>query len=109
MADVGMTQSVTRTRMRSGYPAESVDQPLRHSHTSAPAEVAAGVGRITAGDCRLEALFNRIGPSVLLVHSAGGGSGFAVAQTVPDLVERIVAVEPVGALTDSANRGGDGW
>ncbi len=48
----------------------------------------------------LEALLNRVGPSVLLVHSAGGGSGFAVAQTVPDLVERIIAVEPVGAPTD---------
>ncbi|WP_233562800.1 hypothetical protein [Haloarcula sp. Atlit-120R] len=58
----------------------------------------------------LEALLNRIGPSVLLVHSAGGGSGFAVAQTVPDLVERIVAVEPVGAPTDPqtvAEMGGD--
>ncbi|GAB6862546.1 hypothetical protein JCM17092_26350 [Haloplanus litoreus] len=58
----------------------------------------------------LEALLNRVGPSVLLVHSAGGGSGFAVAQTVPDLVERIVAVEPVGAPTDPqtvAEMGGD--
>ena len=58
----------------------------------------------------LEALLNRVGPAVLLVHSAGGGSGFAVAQTVPDLVERIVAVEPVGAPTDPqtvAEMGGD--
>jgi pimeloyl-ACP methyl ester carboxylesterase len=58
----------------------------------------------------LEALLNRIGPSVLLVHSAGGGSGFAVAQTVPDLVEQIVAIEPVGAPTDPqtvAEMGGD--
>ncbi|WEL27456.1 High potential iron-sulfur protein, Hipip family (plasmid) [Haloferax volcanii] len=58
----------------------------------------------------LETLLNRVGPAVLLVHSAGGGSGFAVAQTVPDLVERIVAVEPVGAPTDPqtvADMGGD--
>ncbi|RZV12624.1 hypothetical protein BDK88_0042 [Natrinema hispanicum] len=58
----------------------------------------------------LEALLNRVGPAVLLVHSAGGGSGFAVAQTVPNLVERIVAVEPVGAPTDPqtvAEMGGD--
>lgn len=48
----------------------------------------------------LEALLNRVGPAVLLVHSAGGGSGFAVAQAVPDLVDGIVAVEPVGAPTD---------
>ncbi len=58
----------------------------------------------------LEALLNRVGPAVLLVHSAGGSSGFTVAQTVPDLVERIVVVEPVGAPTDPqtvAEMGGD--
>lgn len=47
---------------------------------------------------------------MLLVHSAGGASGFAVAQAVPDLVERIVAIEPVGAPTDPrtvADMGGD--
>ncbi len=58
----------------------------------------------------LEALLDRVGPAVLLVHSAGGSSGFAVAQTVPDLVQRIVAVEPVGAPTDPqtvAEMGGD--
>jgi len=58
----------------------------------------------------LEALLNRVGPAVLLVHSAGGSSGFTVAQAAPDLVERIVAVEPVGAPTDPqtvAEMGGD--
>ena len=58
----------------------------------------------------LEALLNRVGPAVLLVHSAGGSSGFTVAQAMPDLVERIVAVEPVGAPTDPqtvAEMGGD--
>ncbi|TKX81281.1 hypothetical protein EXE53_06070 [Halorubrum sp. SD626R] len=94
------------------YPVESVDQLV----ASFPAYVSTGGG---GGGSRfaspqetaaLKALLNRIGPSVLLVHSAGGGSGFAVAQTVPDLVERIVAVEPVGAPTDPqivAEMGGD--
>jgi len=95
------------------YPVESVDQLV----ASFPAYVSTGGGG--GGGSRfaspqetaaLEALLNRVGPSVLLVHSAGGGSGFAVAQTVPDLVERIVAVEPVGAPTDPqtvAEMGGD--
>ena len=48
----------------------------------------------------LETLLDRVGPAVLLVHSAAGGSGFAVAQSVPELVDRIVAVEPVGCPTD---------
>ncbi|RXK52060.1 hypothetical protein EAF64_03415 [Halorientalis pallida] len=46
----------------------------------------------------------------MLVHSAGGATGFAVAQSVPDRVDAIVAVEPVGAPTDAgtvAEMGGD--
>ncbi|MGM0389430.1 alpha/beta hydrolase family protein [Natrinema limicola] len=95
------------------YPVESVDQLV----ASFPAYVSTGGGgggrsRFASPQetAALEALLNRVGPSVLLVHSAGGGSGFAVAQAVPDLVERIVAVEPVGAPTDPqtvAEMGGD--
>jgi pimeloyl-ACP methyl ester carboxylesterase len=58
----------------------------------------------------LEALLERIGSATLLVHSAGGATGFAVARSVPDRVEAIVAVEPVGAPTDPgtvAEMGGD--
>ncbi len=95
------------------YPVESVDQLV----ASFPAYVSSGGGG--GGGSRfaspletaaLEALLNRVGPAVLLVHSAGGSSGFTVAQAVPDLVERIVAVEPVGAPTDPqtvAEMGGD--
>jgi pimeloyl-ACP methyl ester carboxylesterase len=35
-----------------------------------------------------------------VVHSAGGPAGFAVARSVPDLVEAVVAVEPVGCPTE---------
>ena len=58
----------------------------------------------------LESLLERVGPATLVVHSAGGASGFAVARTVPTLVDRLVAVEPVGAPTDEdvvAEMGGD--
>jgi len=111
MADVGFGPEVGDPYEDVRYPVESVDQLV----ASFPAYVSTGGGggsRFASPQetAALEALFNRIGPSVLLVHSAGGGSGFAVAQTVPDLVERIVAVEPVGAPTDPptvAEMGGD--
>ena len=94
------------------YPVESVDQLVASFPAYVSTSGGGGGSRFASPQetAALEALLNRIGPSVLLVHSAGGGSGFAVAQTVPDLVERIVAVEPVGAPTDPqivAEMGGD--
>lgn len=41
-------------------------------------------------------LLDRIGPSVLVTHSAGGPFGWLVADARPDLVKAIVAVEPAG-------------
>jgi pimeloyl-ACP methyl ester carboxylesterase len=42
------------------------------------------------------ALLEKIGPALLLTHSASGLDGFRVAAQRPDLVEAIVTVEPVG-------------
>ncbi|MCX7676054.1 MAG: alpha/beta fold hydrolase, partial [Alteraurantiacibacter sp.] len=41
-------------------------------------------------------LLDRIGPAVLLTHSAGGPVGWLMADARPDLVRAIVAVEPLG-------------
>ena len=72
----------------------------------------AGGGRFASAreTAALEALLERVESATLLVHSAGGATGFAVARSVPDRVEAIVAVEPVGAPTDPgavAEMGGD--
>jgi len=74
MADVGFGPEVGDPYEDVRYPVESVDQLVASLHTSAPAEVAAGRFASPQETAALEALFNRIGPSVLLVHSAGGGS-----------------------------------
>jgi pimeloyl-ACP methyl ester carboxylesterase len=49
----------------------------------------------------LLALLEEVGPATVVVHSAGGATGFEAATRRPELVEEIVAVEPVGCPTDS--------
>jgi pimeloyl-ACP methyl ester carboxylesterase len=44
----------------------------------------------------LEALLDRIGPSIVLVHSQSGQYGWPLAQARPALVKAIVAAEPSG-------------
>jgi len=41
-------------------------------------------------------LLDRIGPSVLLTHSFGGGFGWLALSERPSLVKALVAVEPAG-------------
>ena len=41
-------------------------------------------------------LFERIGPAVLITHSAGGPFGWLVADARPDLVRALVSVEGIG-------------
>lgn len=45
---------------------------------------------------RLAALLDRIGPAVVMTHSASGPDGWLLADRRPDLVEAIVTVEPMG-------------
>ncbi|HEY6199337.1 MAG TPA: alpha/beta hydrolase [Candidatus Binatia bacterium] len=44
----------------------------------------------------LVALLDKIGPSILLVHSQAGAFGWPVADTRPDRVKAILAIEPNG-------------
>jgi pimeloyl-ACP methyl ester carboxylesterase len=44
----------------------------------------------------LIALFEKIGPGILLVHSQAGAFGWPVADARPDLVKAILAIEPSG-------------
>lgn len=45
---------------------------------------------------RMAALLDRIGPAILLTHSASGPDGWLVADRRPHLVKAIAAIEPMG-------------
>ena len=59
---------------------------------------------------RLARLLDRIGPSVLLTHSASGPSGWLAADRRPGLVKAIVSIEPMGPpFADIPNIGPLHW
>lgn len=59
---------------------------------------------------RLARLLDRIGPAILLTHSASGPSGWLVADRRPGLVSAIVAIEPMGPpFADIPNIGPLRW
>jgi pimeloyl-ACP methyl ester carboxylesterase len=45
---------------------------------------------------RLAALLDRIGPAIIVTHSASGPDGWLLADRRPELVAAIVAIEPMG-------------
>lgn len=59
---------------------------------------------------RLARLVDRIGPAILLTHSASGPVGWLVADRRPGLVAGIVAIEPMGPpFADIPNIGSLAW
>ena len=59
---------------------------------------------------RLARLLDRIGPAVLLTHSASGPVGWLVADRRPGLVKAVVAIEPMGPpFADIPNIGPLSW
>lgn len=45
---------------------------------------------------RVARLLDRIGPAILVTHSAGGPAGWLAADARPDRVKALVAIEPMG-------------
>ncbi len=59
---------------------------------------------------RLARLLDRIGPAIIVTHSASGSDGWLVADRRPGLVAAIVTVEPMGpAFADTPNIGALSW
>jgi pimeloyl-ACP methyl ester carboxylesterase len=49
----------------------------------------------------LAELLDRIGPAIVVTHSAGGASGWLAVSARPNLVKAVLAIEPVMGLTDT--------
>ena len=59
---------------------------------------------------RLADLLDRIGPAIIMTHSASGSDGWLVADRRPGQVVAIVSVEPMGpAFADTPNIGALDW
>ncbi len=72
-----------------------------------PADLAASQ-RMDAD--RLAALLDRIGPAIIVTHSASGSDSWLVADRRPALVKAIVTVEPMRpAFADTPNIGALDW
>lgn len=50
----------------------------------------------------LAELLDRIGPAIMVTHSAGGPSGWLALAARPDLVKGVLAIEPNGITPESA-------
>ena len=72
--------------------------------------IASGLRSEELNDPALVALLERTGPAILLTHSQSGAFGWKVADSRPDLVRALVAVEPNGPpFRDPAFHGGADW
>ena len=88
----------------SGDDARHTQWPFPPEDEGAMDEFIAGYGPLpadlelseTLDADRVAALLDRVGPAVLLTHSASGPDGWLVADRRPALVKAIVAVAPMG-------------
>ncbi len=90
------------------FPADPLDKhtqwPFAPDDAEAMDQFIAGYGPLPADltqsedmDAdRLARLLDRIGPAILLTHSASGPGGWLAADRRPGLVRAIVSVEPMG-------------
>jgi pimeloyl-ACP methyl ester carboxylesterase len=91
---------------RAGYAAYVVDEPARvpgppidraeRSSAATAAEPAILPG-LEVQPSVLVALLERVGPAILIVHTASAKTGLETARQRPDLVKSLIAIEPLGA------------
>ena len=75
----------------------TADDPVMQQFIASNGPMAADSATAQALDgARLAELLDRIGPAILITHSAGGPAGWLAADLRPDLVAALVAIEPVG-------------
>jgi pimeloyl-ACP methyl ester carboxylesterase len=86
----------------SQFPAEALTQYLSQMvpNTDGFLSGPSATVRIEA----LAELLDKIGPAILITHSASGPHGFAVVPQRPGLVKALISIEPAGCSVPAANR-----
>ena len=84
------------------YPVEAIDQFLA-SFTPRWSDGTGGRFAFRTKAAGLVALLEKIGPAIIMMHSAAGTAGFEATRLRPDLVKGIVVLEPVGCPTDETD------
>lgn len=100
------------------YEGRHTQWPFARDDEAAMDEFIAGYGPLPADLAlsedmeadRIAKLLDRVGPAILLTHSASGPVGWLVADRRPGLVKAIVAIEPMGPpFADIPNIGSLTW
>jgi len=97
----------TTTETIAGFTAESRQYP--GGGGAATREVAQHTASSEAGPTvpnavlkeNLAELLDRIGPAIIVTHSAGGPSGWLAMEARPALVKAVLAIEPAMGVTDN--------
>ncbi len=79
------------------YPIEDIEQLYA---SFSPQKYSSGMSANPQEVKNIIKLLEKIGPSILMVHSMGGVTGFEVIRQRPDLVKALIVIEPVGSPTD---------
>ncbi len=75
------------------------DSPLVAQHTASSEPGPSASDKMLQED--LAELLDRIGPAILVTHSAGGISGWLALAARPKLVKAVLAIEPAMGITDT--------
>lgn len=86
------------TDMHTQWPGgRTADDAVVQQFTASSGPMLADWGAMHALEqTRMAELLDRIGPAVLVCHSAGGPAGYLAADARPDLVKALIAVETIG-------------
>ena len=93
------------------WPFDPADDAAMDAFVAAFGPLPADLAASQAMDAdRLAALLDRIGPAIIMTHSASGSDGWLVADRWPGRVVAVVTVEPMGPpFADTPNIGALSW
>jgi pimeloyl-ACP methyl ester carboxylesterase len=92
--------SGTFTAQSKQYPGGGAADSKEVAQHTASSEPGPTVSNAVLKD-NLAELLDRIGPAIIVTHSAGGPSGWLAMEARPNLVKGVLAIEPAMGITDN--------